>query len=431
MKTTREQHPTILAVLRVKPFLFLWISQILSQIAFNMLNFVLVLRVYQLTSSNVAVSALVLFFLLPQLILSLFAGVLVDRFEKKLVMLLTNSGRALSLVPLLLLPSELMALYIGAFTISIATQFFLPAEVPMIPKLLPKKLLLSANSLFTVTLYGSIIIGYVLAGPMLKFFGVTTVFLILALLFLFAAGFNWFLPGKNGGAYLKNQFERFSKVTHQRVLHVLFNDIGEVLYLILKSPTLLSAIALLTLSQTVIVILGALVPGYTATILSLDVEDSSLLILAPAAFGMIVGSFLQAVLAIRIRKNFFIMPSLIMSGLMLILLPIFSRVANPNVFVSVYSYLPFDLIIPVIATCFFVGFFNALIVVPSNTILQETSTEAIRGRIYGFFNCLSALAALIPLVLAGYFSDVFGVGKVLTTIGIAIMVLGLTVVIRK
>src|SRR5581483_8083144 len=159
-----NKPPTILDALRVRPFLFLWLSQILSQLAFNILNFVLVLRVYQLSGKNTAVSALVLAFMVPQLLLALFAGAVVDRFDKKLIMLVTNIVRALLVLILFILAGQIAFFYVIAFLLAIATQFFIPAEAPMIPQLLKKDLLLPANSLFTGTMYGSIILGYILAG---------------------------------------------------------------------------------------------------------------------------------------------------------------------------------------------------------------------------------------------------------------------------
>lgn len=415
---------SIASVLRVRPFLFLWLSQIFSQIAFNMLNFVLVLRVYQLTASNAAVSALILFFMFPQLLLALFAGVLVDRIDKKIVMLVTNAARALCLFLPIFFGSNVAVLYITAFIMSIITQFFLPAEVPMIPTLVRKRLLLPANSLFTITLYGSIIVGYILAGPILKFAGIITTFLFLAILFTAASVCNSLLPGKNGRAYVREQVIKISAITYRRVWQVIFNDIGEMLYKIIRGGGIILALTYLTISQTVIVMLGALLPGYTKTMLSTDVEDSSLIILAPAAIGMIAGSFFVARVGSKIRKSRLVLPGSILSGVMLLLLPVFSRFNNSQTFLNLAPLLPFDLFHLVIAVCFLLGFFNAMIIIPANTVIQERSVQSIRGRIYGLFNALSALFSIIPVAIAGYFSDIFGVGKVLTFIGASVIVFG-------
>lgn len=432
MNTQREQgkqsllspdgesnNPSIANVLRVRPFLFLWTSQILSQIAFNMLSFTLVLHVYELTRSNIAVSALVLFFLTPQLVLSLFAGVFVDRFEKKGVLIFTNIFRMFSLLPLVVLESQVVALYGGALLVATATQFFIPAEAPMIPKLVVKKLLLPANSLFTVTLYGSIIMGYILAGPFLKYFGITTTFFTMAILFGIASICNMLLPGGNSTAMLKRHIKTLSEATYTKVLHVLFNDIGEMLFAVIRTKAVLTALVYLTVSQAVITIVGALVPGYAATVLGIDIEDSSLILLGPAAIGMIFGSMTVVHLGLFVDKGRIIGSATLLSGIMLTFLSFFSRITNANILLAV------------LAVCFFLGLFNSMIVVPANTIIQEKSQISVRGRIYGFFNMLSALASIVPVLLAGYFSDVIGVAPVLTTIGIAILLFGILHVVKR
>lgn len=408
------------SILRARSFVFLWVAQIISQIAFNMLNFVLLLRVYQLTGKNTAVSVLVLAFMLPQLILSLFAGVFVDRFDKKLVMSFTNIARALCLLPLIFIHQNLIVIYIFAFAVSTATQFFVPAEASMIPKLVRKRLLLSGNSIFIGTLYGSIIIGYILAGPALKFLGLTTVLTLLALLFLLSAGFNLLLPGSNGGEYLNNQMKRIFSITYNRIITVVFNDIGEMLYAIISSRHLLPAIIFMTISQAVIVVLGALLPGYAATILGIDVEDSSLILLAPAAFGMVLGSFFVAQIGVRMKKSRLVVPGVILSGILMLLLSFFSRLSSTNI----------NVLYLVVVTCFLLGVFNAFVIVPANTIIGERSAESIRGRIYGMFNTSSALAAILLVTTVGYFSDIFGISRVLSVLGGGIILLGFLPLLR-
>lgn len=415
MDEQKQSQPTIIDVLRVRPFFFLWLSQILSQVAFNMLNFVLMFRVYQLTSSNSAVAVLVLFFMLPQLLLSLVAGVLVDRLEKKFVMLVTNAARGICLLPLIFFVDNLGVFYVTALSIAIVTQFFLPAEVPMIPRLVGKKLLLPANALFTGTMYGSIIMGFILAGPALKFLGPTFTFFLIAAGFLGASICNSLLPGNAGREYVRNQMTQFLGVPYMQILRILFNDIGEMLFAIFRGRHLLFAVLFLTIAQAVIIVLGVLLPGYATTILALDVEDSSLILLAPAALGMILGSILVARIGHKFLKGRLVLAGVILTGVILSVLPLFSRLKNA----------PLDLLYTVGVLCFLLGVFNVMIIIPSNIIIQERSIASIRGRIYGLFNALSALTSIVPVAMAGYFSDVFGVGRVMTFIGSIIIVIGL------
>src|SRR5579871_4123134 len=177
----------IAAALRKRSFLFLWLAEIFSQIAMNMLNFILILVAYQLTKSSTIVSGIVLAFTIPAVIFGLLAGVYVDRWKKKKVLFITNFLRACVLALLALFHTNLFALYASTFAVSLITQFFIPAETPMIPQIVENDLLYSANALFGVGLYGAMLIAYGLSGPFLLFFKATNSFLALSVMFLLAA----------------------------------------------------------------------------------------------------------------------------------------------------------------------------------------------------------------------------------------------------
>ena len=86
---------TFLAVLKNQDFLKLWISQTLSQLTANMLNFILIIKVYEATASTVAVGLLLALYVAPSLFLGLFAGAFIDLWSKRKVLLLTNLSQSL------------------------------------------------------------------------------------------------------------------------------------------------------------------------------------------------------------------------------------------------------------------------------------------------------------------------------------------------
>src|SRR3989304_8166248 len=122
----------ILQTLRIRPFLFLILSEFFSQFAMNLFNFALLIVVFSLARSNSAVSGVVIAFTFPTIIFGILAGVLVDRWNKKNVLFLTNFLRALMVVPLFFLSGDIFVIYAVTFGVSILTQFFIPAETPMI-----------------------------------------------------------------------------------------------------------------------------------------------------------------------------------------------------------------------------------------------------------------------------------------------------------
>ena len=94
-----------------RAFRFLWLGQIFSQLAMNSLIFTLALVVYRQTGSNTAVSGLFLAFGVPALLFGMVAGTVVDRLDRKMVLLLCDVIRA-ALVLFLFFSSKTLYLYI-------------------------------------------------------------------------------------------------------------------------------------------------------------------------------------------------------------------------------------------------------------------------------------------------------------------------------
>ena len=142
----------------------------------NLFNFILLIVVFQISSSNLAVAGVVLAFTLPSILFGIIAGVFVDNWNKKRVLVITNILRAASAIPLIFISTNLFLIYLLTFIVSLITQFFIPAETPIIPQLVPKKFLLSANAVFSLGIFGSIIVAYALSGPFLLILGVSKIF---------------------------------------------------------------------------------------------------------------------------------------------------------------------------------------------------------------------------------------------------------------
>src|SRR5437762_2631680 len=90
-------------ILRNRAFLALWAAQILSQVAANATTFALIVLVGELTKSNTSSSILILLAILPAVVFGVFAGVVVDRTDRKRVLVVTNALRAGAVLPLLVL----------------------------------------------------------------------------------------------------------------------------------------------------------------------------------------------------------------------------------------------------------------------------------------------------------------------------------------
>ena len=127
-----------LSVLRNRPFLLLWLSQVATQIGGNMVLYGLTVLVLQSTGSNSAISALFLTFLVPAVLLSAVAGVYVDRMDRRTILILTNLLRAVAIGGIFLVGNNIAGILLLNVFVSVITVFFAPAEAAMIPVLVSR-----------------------------------------------------------------------------------------------------------------------------------------------------------------------------------------------------------------------------------------------------------------------------------------------------
>ncbi|MDJ1181189.1 MFS transporter [Roseofilum sp. BLCC_M91] len=177
--------PSLGAVLKNRNFLTLWSGQVFSQLAdkvYLVLMIAIITSRFEQQGQTISgwVSAIMIAFTIPAVLFGSLAGVFVDRWPKKSVLVLTNllRGAFVLTIPLCLSLSTGIdlaidiplgfALLLGiTFVVSTLTQFFAPAEQSIIPLIVKRHLLLPANSLYTSTMMASIILGFALGDPLL------------------------------------------------------------------------------------------------------------------------------------------------------------------------------------------------------------------------------------------------------------------------
>src|SRR5487761_1611032 len=111
-----------LSVARNPQFAKLWASQILSQLAQQLLNFSLIIRVFNLAQgthfANFAVSILILSFGIPAVLFATLAGVYVDHLDKKRVLVISNFLRLGLILAFFLTQHDLIGIYLLTFAIA-------------------------------------------------------------------------------------------------------------------------------------------------------------------------------------------------------------------------------------------------------------------------------------------------------------------------
>ncbi|MGH7203794.1 MAG: MFS transporter [Candidatus Levyibacteriota bacterium] len=417
----------ILRVFSERSFLFLWIGEVFTQIASNLFNFLLILIVFKLTHSNAAVSGVVLSFTIPAILFGSIAGVYVDRWDKKTVLMATNIIRAILLIILIFALNNIYVIYLISFLFTILVQFFIPAESPMIPLVVKKPLLLQANALFGLALFGSILVAYILSGPLLLLLQPAKTIVLISIMLLVGALCIWFIkPNYSKSVLTKRKLNAELNI---------FHDLKHTLKLISRTRSITQSLFLLALSQTLILILATIAPGYAAQILGIPVEQFAIVFVAPAALGMVVGAVTIVNLFHKHTTKKIITMGIFLSGFAMLLLPLDSNVVSHTIVQDINMYLPHAFSITVfhimVFLAFILGVANSLVFVPANTKLQEETSDEFRGKIYGFLNTFVGVLSLIPIILVGGLADIIGVGSVITGIGLCLIFIGILHVSMK
>lgn len=398
-------------ILSTPSFLYFSLSVFLSQIAYQMMNVSFIFLVYYLTGSNFVVSLLVLSFLIPQILFSFLGGIVADVRSKKKILVYGNIIRAMLIVFLFFNIESLYLVFIISILVSIITQFYIPAEPPFIPQLVAKSRLVAANSIFGISLFGSILIAFVLAGPLIQAFGRSTIFLIISFLFAISSFFALLLPDRK-----KTGPEREGSFI-MNVIRFYHNDFLASTKLLRQKDNVGASFFLLIFSQVIILVLASVIPDYAESILRIPAENLSVILFAPAAVGMIIAGVSFGGNLGKIDKRFISVIGVFLSGFSLLFFPL-----TPHISKIFFSVSPLY-VASVIA--FLAGFANAFIFVPSQSTIQDKVPENFRSKVYGLMYAIVGVFSLIPIIVAGGVADVLGVGFVLSVLGFVILIVGI------
>src|SRR6266508_3554095 len=129
--------PLDLSIWRNRDFLLLWLAQAISQTAQNAIWYGIVVLVQHRSNSSTQLSVAVLTLVIPSVVFGVLAGVYVDRWDKRTVLIATNVIRGCIAFGYAVFdlagPLPLSLLLVINFLFSTVGQFFAPAETAMIP----------------------------------------------------------------------------------------------------------------------------------------------------------------------------------------------------------------------------------------------------------------------------------------------------------
>jgi MFS family permease len=392
-----------IAVLKNWHFSKLWLTQICTQLTRYILSFAVLLQAYKLTGSSLAVSFVLVAFGLATVFFGSLAGVYADRFDRRRLLALIAFLQAFVILAYIPFGTNYIALAIITFLYSSFNQFYLPAEVPSIPRLVPKEHLLIANSFFSFTANLSMIVGFAIAGPITLTFGPNAPFWLSFFLMIVGGLAALLLPSLK-----PDEDHPFKHYYFQNV----WSEFMEGVKNLMESKRVYFPFAALICIQGFIGMLITLAPAFVDEVLQIDLESGTLFMILPLAVGILLGSLALGLESRFLTKRMMIRIGFAGAGAFTFLIALVSGPQNYWLYATL---------------AFILGVFVTYIFAPSHSLLQEFTEDRLRGRIYGSLFLLLQLAATLPTVIVGVLADYTSISTILG--GLGVILFGLSLVI--
>ncbi|MCD6291247.1 MAG: MFS transporter [Anaerolineae bacterium] len=374
-------------VLRHRHFRNLWLGQVIAQIGNYFYFLALLISVNRLTGSTLAMSIMTISFSLPQLLFGMFAGVYVDRWDRRRIMLFSDISRG-GLVLLCLLvhgPDQVWIYYLVGFVHGTLGSFFNPARDATIPNLVDPGELLAANTLAQTTQTAAMLLGPAAAGFLIDAYGVDIAFIVNSITFLISALTIATIP---------SQRARPAEQAEQRGGWAdVWKDMREGLSVAVHNRTVLGMAAMLTVLMLGLGAVNVLWVPYMDRYFGIGPRGLGIMD-SVQGVGMLIGSLIVGNLAGRLRKGW------LMAG----------SIAVIGVGISAVGISPtFSLILVAI---FIVGFFIPPAQAAGTTLIQMSVANVQLGRVNAAIGTVVTVANLISMGGAGVAGDAIGIREV-------------------
>ena len=407
------------AVLAYTAFRNIWFAQLAAQLADKFLLFSLIILAYNISGGSTPVAFTLLAYTVPAILFAPPAGVIADRVDRKQIMMWSNFARAgaIALIPLAaLVPglrNDFAHLLVITLIFSSVGQLFGPAEAAVIPTILPRNALITANSMALLTMVLTLVVGGALAPILSRIdlyapYWVGAVLLAIAGTLIFASDIPRLQPTMEPPvAESANRFRR------------MVADINEGIDAVRSSRGLLLAFGQVSLAVLVLFMLFTLAPAFVSRVIGIAAQDTYVILL-PATTGAIIsaialGQFLRNIDRARLLAISMIAMGVTMLGLAAVpqaMAQVPSLHANARLTGAAFSLL--------------LGLEFGAIMIPAVTYLMESTSDEIRGRIFALLYMVINGVTAIPVLAAAALSDTIGTAHVIGGMGALLVVGGVT-----
>lgn len=406
-----KQELGFLPVLRNRNFLSLWSGQVFSQLAdkvYLVLMIAIISTRFQTGEQSISgwVSAIMMAFTIPAVLFGSIAGVFVDRWSKKAVLVVTNILRGILVlsIPFLLWLTQdwkplVASLPVGfgillglSFLISTLTQFFAPAEQAAIPLVVRREHLLSANSLYTTTMMALVVVGFAVGEPLLALADTLTTGLGIGVGMgrELVVGSSYAIAGVL--LLLLKTGEKFPD-PEQEPPHV-WLDLRDGLRYLKQNHRVRNALIQLVILFSIFAALAVLAVRLAEIIPGLKSSQFGFL-LAAGGVGIAAGATLLGQYGQRFSHAGLSLCGSVGVAASLVCLSMFTK----------------QLWVELVAIAL-LGGFASLVAIPMQTTIQKETPPEMRGKVFGLQNNVINIALSLPLALAGVAETFIGLRAV-------------------
>ncbi|WP_455383441.1 MFS transporter [Salinispira pacifica] len=359
-------------------FALLWQGQLVSSVGDVVYEIALGFWVLAVTGSTALMGTLMAATMLPRVILGPFAGTLVDRSDRKWLMVTMDAVRGVAVVAVgaaaALGVLQIWMVFAAGVLIGICASIFNPSIYSSIPDIVHRERVVQGNSFFQMIRAGSGILGNGLGGALFAILGAPVMFLVNGVSYLFSALTELFvrIPRVDHGAGERKSFmhdlaEGMRYVWHTRGLRFLMVTAGVVNFF-----AMIGIVLILPLFQRS----AALGPaGYGIA-------------MAVMTGGMLAGMAVTAALNIPAPKR-----TLAFS-------------IGVCLFVPAFALFPqFSSLVPMLLLIGIAGFFNAVVNVILNATLQITVPARLRGKVMGLLDTITQGLTPVGMAVGGLLGE--------------------------
>jgi predicted MFS family arabinose efflux permease len=401
----------MLRILRQPNFARLWFGGLVSLTGDWILIVGLPFEIYRRTGSTLATAIMAIAFLVPSIALGSVAGVFVDRWDRRRLMVVIDLILAVAILPLLAVDAlGVWIAYVVLVVMSCLEQLFTPAEGALLPNLLENADddLVTANALNGLNNHLSRLIGPALGGIIVATGGLVAVTLIDAASFLIAALLIWSIRSPHTKAVRHDSLEHEAATAWMRLL----GEWRDGLRVIWHQPVLRALLFFFVITFIGEGLTITLFVPWTIDALHADSAGYGAL-LSTQAIGGFAGAVVIGRLGSRVDPLRLLIGSALLFGL--IDLGLFT-------YPAIFPHIEPALVVMVI-----VGVPGAGMMAARSTLQQTLALDSHRGRVIGAMSALGALGSLLGATAAGFLGEFLPVVLLLVVQGSGYVIGSLTV----